>query len=160
MAHTRSNRQAEHANTEVLRGLKTKTFDQLKGSGKGWFEEVPTVLWSLWTTPNRATGETPFSIVYGTEAVLPTELKYGSPQVCTYGEDAQHVARVDDVNFLKETRSWVAVRSARYEQGLHHYHIRRVWPRELEAGDLILRRIQNAKGMNKLSLQSGKALTR
>ena len=44
------------------------------------------VLWSIRTTPNRATGQTPFALVYGAEAVLPTELVYGSPRVLAYDE--------------------------------------------------------------------------
>ena len=79
VAHPRSNGQVERANAEVLRGLKTKTFDRFKAGGTGWIDQVPSVLWSLRTTPCRATGETLFSLVYGAEAVLPTELKYGSP---------------------------------------------------------------------------------
>jgi transposase InsO family protein len=151
VAHPRSNGQVEQANAEVLHGLKMKTFDRLKGSGWNWIEEVPTVLWSLRTTPSRATGETPFSLVYGAEAVLPTELKYGSPRVRAYDEDSQCTERVDDVNFLEEIRCRAAMRSARYQQGLHRYHSRRVHPRELEKGDLVLRRVQKAKGINKLS---------
>ena len=89
VAHPRSNGQVERANAEVLRGLKTKTFDRLKASGTGWVDQVPSVLWSLRTTATRATGETPFSLVYGAEAVLPTELKYGSPRVRAYDKDSQ-----------------------------------------------------------------------
>jgi transposase InsO family protein len=79
VAHPRSNGQAERANTEVRRGLKTRTFDKLLKCGRQWIDELPVVLWSLRTTPNRATGQTPFSLVYGAEAVIPTELIYGSP---------------------------------------------------------------------------------
>ena len=79
IAHPRSNGQAERANAEVLRGLKTRTFDRLHKCGRNWIEELPVVLWSIRTTPNRATGQTPFALVYGAEAVLPTELVYGSP---------------------------------------------------------------------------------
>ena len=35
MAHPRSNGQAERANAEVLRGLKTRTFDMLQKHGRG-----------------------------------------------------------------------------------------------------------------------------
>ena len=56
VAHPRSNGQAERANAEVLCGLKTKTFDRLHRCGKNWIEELPVVLWSDRTTPNRATG--------------------------------------------------------------------------------------------------------
>ena len=72
VAHPRSNGQAERANTEVLRGLKTRTFDKLLKCGRRWIDELPVVLWSLRTTPNRATGQTPFSLVYGVGAVIPT----------------------------------------------------------------------------------------
>ena len=54
--------------------------------GRNWIEELPVVLWSIRTTPNRATGQTPFALVYGAEAVLPTELVYGSPRVLAYDE--------------------------------------------------------------------------
>ena len=89
--------------------------------------------------------------MFGAEAVLPTELKYGSPRVRAYDEDSQQAERFDDVNFLEEVRCRVAVRSARYQQGLRRYHDRRVRPRELKEGDLVLRKIQDQEGMNKLS---------
>ena len=79
VAHPRSNGQAERANAEVLRGLRTKTSDRLHKSGRRWIDELLTVLWSIRMTPNRATGQTPFALVYGAESVLPTELTYGSP---------------------------------------------------------------------------------
>ena len=82
---------------------------------------------------------------------MPTELKYGSPRVRAYDEESQQIERVDDVNFLEEVRCRVAVRSARYQQGLHRYHSRHVRPRELKEGDLVLRKIQDLEGMNKLS---------
>ena len=77
VAHPRSNGQAERANAEVLRGLKTRTFDTLQKHGRRWIEELLVVLWSLRTTPNRATGQTPFSLVYKEKAVIPMELIYG-----------------------------------------------------------------------------------
>jgi hypothetical protein len=79
VAHPRSNGQAEGANAEALQGLKTRTFDRLQKCGRRWINELPVVLWSLRRTPNRATGQTPFSLVYGAEAVIPTELIFGSP---------------------------------------------------------------------------------
>ena len=48
--------------------------------------EPPTVLWSLRTTPSRATGYTPFFIVYGSEAILLADLDYGALRVRAYDE--------------------------------------------------------------------------
>ena len=60
------------------------------------------VLWSIMTTPNRATGQTPFALVYGAEAILPTELVYGSPRVLAYDELEQEQLRQDDALLLEE----------------------------------------------------------
>ena len=47
VAHPRSNGQAERANAEVLKGLKTRSFNRLKAHGKNWIEELPSVLCEL-----------------------------------------------------------------------------------------------------------------
>ena len=151
VAHQRSNGQAERANAEVLRGLRTKTFDRLHKSGRRWIDELPAVLWSIRTTPNRATGQTPFSIVYGAEAVLPTELTYGSPRVLSYDELEQEQMRQDDAMLLEEDRLRAAVRAACYQQALRRYHSRKVHARSFEEGDLVLRHVQSAKNSNKLT---------
>ena len=126
VAYPRCNGQVERANAEVLKGLKTKAFDKLENRGRNWIEHLPSVLWSLRTTPTRPTGETPFFLVYGAEAVLPTELKHGSPRVLAYDEDTQAEQRIDDINVLEEMRCRASLRSARYQQGLHRYHRRHV----------------------------------
>ena len=141
VAHPRSNGQAERANAEVLRGLRTKTFDRLHKSGRRWIDELPAVLWSIRTTPNRATGQTPFALVYGAEAVHPMELIYGSPRVLAYDELEQELLRQDDAALLEEDRLRAAVRAARYQQALHRYHSRKVHARSFEEGDLVLRRV-------------------
>jgi hypothetical protein len=81
VAHPVSNDQAERANAEILRGLKTHTYDCLKKHGANWVNELQCVLWGNRTTPSRATGETPFFLVYGAEACLPPEIIMGSPRV-------------------------------------------------------------------------------
>lgn len=151
VAHPRSNGQAERANVEVLRGLKTRTFGRLHKCGRNWIEELPVVLWSIRATPNRATGQTPFALVYGAEAVLPTELVYGSPRVLAYDELEQEQLRQDDALLLEEDRLQAAVRDARYQQALRCYHSRKVNARSFEEGDLVLRRVQSAKNSNKLT---------
>ncbi|XP_039818432.1 uncharacterized protein K02A2.6-like [Panicum virgatum] len=44
VAHPRSNGQVERANAEILRGLKTRTYNYLKKHGVKWVEELTSVL--------------------------------------------------------------------------------------------------------------------
>ena len=73
-----TNGQVERANGMILQGLKPRTYNDLNMFGKRWMKELPSVVWSLRTTSSRATSFTPFFLVYGAEAVLPTDLEYGS----------------------------------------------------------------------------------
>ena len=52
---------------------------------------------------------------------------------------------------LEENRLRATTRAARYQQALRRYHSRRVHAQCFEEGDLVLRRVQSAKGTNKLS---------
>jgi len=55
VAHPRTNDQVERANDMILQGLKPRIYNHLKKFGKKWVEELFSVLWSLRTTPSRAT---------------------------------------------------------------------------------------------------------
>jgi transposase InsO family protein len=81
VAHPKTNGQVERANGMILQGLKPRILNRLDKFGKRWLKELPAVIWSLRTSRSRATGFTPFFMVYGLEAVLPTDLEYGSPRV-------------------------------------------------------------------------------
>ena len=72
MAHPRTNGQVKRANDMVLQGLKPRIFNRLNKFGRRWVVELPVVVWSLRTTPTRATGNTPFFMVYGSEAIYDT----------------------------------------------------------------------------------------
>ena len=69
-AYSQSNGQAEATNKAIVNRLK-KRIDGVKGRCA---EELPSVLWAYCTTPRRSTGETLFSMTYGAEAVIPTEV--------------------------------------------------------------------------------------
>jgi transposase InsO family protein len=88
VAHPQTNGQVERAKGMILQGLKPRIFDQLNKSGRKCLQELLAVVWSLRTTPSRAIGFTLFFLVHGAEAVLPTDLEYGSPRIRNYDEDA------------------------------------------------------------------------
>ena len=81
VAHPRTNGQVLRANDMILQGLKPRIYNRLNKFGKKWIEELSSVLRSLRTTPSRAKKYTPFFMVYGSEAVLPTDLEYASPRL-------------------------------------------------------------------------------
>jgi hypothetical protein len=105
----------ERANDMTLQGLKPRIFDRLSKSGRKWLQELPAVVWSLRTTPSRATGFTPFFLVYGVEAILRTDLEYGSPRVRGYDEGTNQRAREDSLDQLDEARTVALMHSARYQ---------------------------------------------
>jgi hypothetical protein len=139
----------ERANAEILKGLKTRTYDGLKKHGKKWIDELPCALWGNRTSPSQATGETPFFMVYGAEAVLPSEVTMGSLRVKTYDEATQDQLRHEDIDLVDERRWQAAIKNARYQQTLRRYHQRFVCSRELQVDDLVLRRVLSGEGMNK-----------
>jgi transposase InsO family protein len=73
ISHPQSNGQVERSNGMILQDLKPRIFDKLKPYAEKWVKELPSVLWALRTTSSHAMGHTPFFLVYGSEAMLPTE---------------------------------------------------------------------------------------
>jgi hypothetical protein len=102
----------------ILQGLKPRIYNDLNKFGKRWMKELPSVVWNLRTTPSRATGFTPFFLVYGAEAILPTDLEYGSPRVRAYTEQSNRPNREDSLDQLEEARDVALLHSARYQQSL------------------------------------------
>jgi ribonuclease HI len=151
VAHPQANGQVERANGMILQGLKPRIFDKLKKFAGRWKEELPSVLWSLRTTPSRATGFSPFFLVYGAEAILPSDLSFQSPRVTHYDEGRAEEARQDALDQLDEARDVAILRSAKYQQALRRYHERKVRDRAFNVGDLVLRRVQTKKDKHKLS---------
>ena len=95
MAHPRMNGQFERVNDMVLQGFKPTIFNRLNKFGGRWVIEIPTVLWSLRMTPSQATGYMPFFMVYGSKAILPTDLNYGAPRVRAYDEQGAEASLKD-----------------------------------------------------------------
>lgn len=86
VAHPQSTGQVEKANSLVCRGIKKRLFTPLRHAARAWVEELPSVLWSLRTTPNRSTQYTLFFMVYRVEAVMPCDLRFDAPRVVLYDE--------------------------------------------------------------------------
>jgi transposase InsO family protein len=151
VVHPQTNGQVERINDMILQGLKPRIFDILNKSGRKWLQELPAVVWSLRTTPSRATGFISFFLVYGVEAVLPTDLEYGLPRVGGYNEGAKQRAREDSLDQLDEARTVALMHSARYQQALRRYQARKIRHRDFNEWDLVLRLRHDNRGRHKLS---------
>ena len=78
-------------------------------------------------------------MVYGSEAVLPTHLEYGSPQLKAYNEQTNKETQENAVDQPEEARDMALLDSARYQQKLRRYHDKHMCKRDLNVGDLVLR---------------------
>lgn len=70
VAHPQVNGQVKVTNEILLWGLEKR----LDGAKRRWAEELPNVLWAYRTTHRSSTGESPFKLAYGTEAIIPVEI--------------------------------------------------------------------------------------
>jgi hypothetical protein len=107
----------------ILDALSKKVFDKSEKFIGKWIRELPYVVWSLRTQPSRALyGNTPFFMVYGSEAVLLVVLIFGAPKLTFESITEAEATRLEDVDILEEERLNVVIQSARYQQTLRHYH--------------------------------------
>jgi hypothetical protein len=90
-------------------------------------------------TPNSSTGYTPFFLLFGAEAVLPTNVHYCAPRIVAYVEEDVQKALEDAQDLLDKARDIALARTVVYQQSLRNYHSRRVHGRSFEPGDLMLR---------------------
>ncbi|GJW66374.1 reverse transcriptase domain-containing protein [Tanacetum coccineum] len=82
-----SNGLVERANQSLGEGIKGR----LGEGNKNWIEELPHVLWAHHTMIKSSHGDTPFSLTYGTEAVIPVEIGMPTPGDFVYrSNDASH----------------------------------------------------------------------
>ena len=86
-SYPQSNGQAKATNNSIINGLK-KRLDDSKGQ---WAKELSSMLWAYQTIPRCSTRETPFSMTYGAEAIIPVEtgLPTSQTNVFQVGENDQ-----------------------------------------------------------------------
>ncbi|XP_058775973.1 uncharacterized protein LOC131650274 [Vicia villosa] len=128
---------AEAANRVILRGLKRR----LGEAKKAWVEELHSVLWAYRTTPHSTTGETPFRLTYGTEAVIPVEIREPSRRTeSPLEEELNDEAMREELDMVEEIRTGSSLREAKLKQQIALRHSTKVIKRGFEIGDLVLRR--------------------
>jgi hypothetical protein len=126
VAHARANGQVERANGMILDELKKRLYRENDKAPRQWLKELPAVVWGLRTQPNRNTGASPYFMVYGAEAVLPTYIAFRSPRIENFAENRSDEARKLEVNCSEERRLDSCVRTAKYLAVLRRYYNKNV----------------------------------
>jgi hypothetical protein len=126
-------------------------YDDASNYATRWLAELPHVIWGIRTQVNSTTGFSPFFLVYGSEAILPTDVTFGASRIQFYEEGLAEQTRRIDLDSLEEQRLNDVMRQARHGQQLRRYHDRNVKETSFNVGNLVLRRIQKTDGMHKLS---------
>ncbi|GJV72170.1 reverse transcriptase domain-containing protein [Tanacetum coccineum] len=138
----------ERANRSIMQGIKTR----LHQEGGAWAEELPNVLWAHRTTPKTSNGETPFSLAYGTEAVIPAEIGIPTRRTIHRSDEENKDALRMNLNMLKERREIATIREARRKQQVERYYNQRVHHKQFKVGEFVLRKnkLSKIENMGKL----------
>ncbi|WJZ92606.1 hypothetical protein VitviT2T_011591 [Vitis vinifera] len=110
-----------------------------------WSKKLLFTLWVYRTSFRTSTGATPYSLVYGMEAMLPVKIEMGSLRVALEQQIPKAnwaQARLDQLNLFDERRLRAADHVHAYQRKMTRFFKKRVKPRPLQIGDLVLKVIR------------------
>ena len=137
LAYPQRNGQAETVNKVIVNGFK-KRLDDAK---EKWVEELSYVLWTYRTTPCRPTGETPFSMTYEAEVVIPLETGFPMLRTSSFDPSNNNELLEKCLDLIEERRENAMVQLAYYQHKLKQGYDANVKLRPLAPGDLVLRKV-------------------
>ncbi|RWV78062.1 hypothetical protein GW17_00061029 [Ensete ventricosum] len=118
-----------------------------------------SILWTSRTTPKTPTGESPYSLAFGTEAVLPPEVVFPTLRIQTHDEEASNQQLRENLDLLEEKRVDAHLRTLAYRRVVAKLYNRRVRPRLVKMGDLGKPRSATRLGLVGSWLRIGRVLT-
>nr|XP_009387308.1 PREDICTED: uncharacterized protein LOC103974257 [Musa acuminata subsp. malaccensis] len=121
-------------NWAILEGLKRR----VSGMLGAWVDELPSILWEMRMTPMSASGESPFSLAFGTEAVLPPEMVFLTLCTITFEQGDSEEGLRANLDLLEERRAEAHLRTLSYKKATARIYNRKVCPWSIKARDLIL----------------------
>jgi len=142
-----TNGQDELANRVILRGLK-RILEKAKGT---WSEEIPRILWSYPTTPQSTTKETPFSLVYGSDVMIPVEIQENSPRFQSFVVEESNEGRKVNLDLLDEVHDHAHINSEALKIRVELKHKTKTKHRQFKVADLVMRKAHPYQLENKLS---------
>ena len=124
----------------MIKIIKTR----LEGTKDIWPEELPSILWAYRMTARTPTGETPIRLMYGSEAIIPTEVGLTSYKVHNHDDSKNNEAMRLQLDLVDEVRAVAEQRLARYQDHMAKHYNSRVRHRDFQVGDLVLRKVMGA----------------
>lgn len=121
-----------------------KILQKMTDTYRDWHEKLPFALFAYRTSIRSSTGATPFSLVYGMEAVLPVEIEVPSLRILmeTELEEADWVqARAEQLNLIEEKRMTALCHGQCYQRRIARAYNKKVKPRVFQEGDLVLKKV-------------------
>ena len=91
--------------------------------------------------PCRSTGETPFSLTYGAEAIIPLETGFPVTRTSSFNPKDNKEQLTRNLDLIEEKRKDAMVQLAYYQQKLKQGYDANVKLRPLTLGDLVLRKV-------------------
>ncbi|KAL0312172.1 UNVERIFIED_CONTAM: hypothetical protein Sradi_5616500 [Sesamum radiatum] len=123
----------------------------LEGVKGSWVEELPGVLWVYQTTPRSSTGETPYCLVYGTEAIIHAKIGEETQRVAQYDAEENREERAFDLDVIEEKRDITYARILHHKGLMIRSSNRKIKPRCFQVGDLVLKKVEVSKHVGKLN---------
>uniref|UniRef100_A0A2N9FPT4 Integrase catalytic domain-containing protein n=1 Tax=Fagus sylvatica TaxID=28930 RepID=A0A2N9FPT4_FAGSY len=93
------------------------------------------------TTKRRSTGETPFALAYGVEAVIPLEVGLPTTRTTEYDVEENESSLRMDLNLVEERRDMATIKLASYQHQMKRGYDKNIRPRSFQVGDLVLRKV-------------------
>ncbi|GJY23977.1 reverse transcriptase domain-containing protein [Tanacetum coccineum] len=133
--HPQTNGLVERANRSLGEGIKAR----LDERSKDWMGELSHVLWAHRIMIKSSNGETPFSLTYGTEAVIPAEI--GMPTLRTAEIDLIKNDEALEINLdlIEEKREQAAIQEAKSKAKMEKYYNSKVRGTSFKPGDMVYR---------------------
>nr|GFA41095.1 reverse transcriptase domain-containing protein [Tanacetum cinerariifolium] len=122
--HPQANGQVEVTNRDIIKGMERI----LENNHQGWVDELPQVLWAHKTSPKSNNGETPFSLTYDSEAIVPIEICVETERVKEFNVRKNEKRRREDLDILEERREITFIREVHYKLKLERYYNKHVGP--------------------------------
>ncbi|XP_026410482.1 uncharacterized protein LOC113305681 [Papaver somniferum] len=134
--YPQGNGQAEESNKTLIRILSRTVEDH----HREWNEQLPLAVWAYKISKLSSTGASPYSTVYGEDAILPAEIAIPSARVAVPSHTTPYeVSRFAHLDTIEERRARAERFAEAYRKRTSNYYNQNVKERRFEVDDLVLK---------------------